>query len=137
MVLSILSIASAVALPAIAGFGKGGADDVVQEIASAYRAARGAAVSRGSTATVTVELATGTYWVTSKGTLESEQDTLRHGRLLSGRSARLWGGREGWLLTTFDSLGRARGPTLYISEGRDVYEVRVDPRTGAIDARAK
>ncbi len=137
VVIAIVGVAAAVVLPAFDRLGGGGAEEAVRELVSAYRAARGAAVTRGAPSRVTVELATGAYWVISEGASDTRADTLLRGTLRVGRSSRMVGGRDGWAVTAFDPLSRARGVPIYISEGAELFEVAVDPRTASIDVRRR
>lgn len=137
VVLSILGVAAAVVVPAFTGFVGGGAEEAVRELVSAYRTARDAAVRRGVPATVTIELSTGNYWAVSEPLSGGHPDTLRVGALPLGQGTRLLGGRQGWAVTAFDPLARARGVPVFISDGEKVYEVEVDARTAEIDARRR
>ena len=137
VVLSILGVAAAVVVPAFTGFVSGGAEEAVRELVSAYRTARNEAVTRGVGASVTIELSTGSYWVVSEPLIGGHADTLRAGALPLGQGTRLLGGRQGWAVTAFDPLARARGAPVFISDGEKVYEVAVDARTAEIDARRR
>ncbi len=137
VVFSILGAAAAVVLPELSNLSRGGSDQAVREIVSAYRTARDAATTRGVPVSVALELATGAYWVVVQPTAERGADTLRRDALPIGGGVRLLGGRGGWGVTTFDSQGQARGLPVYVSDAEGVYKIDVDPVTAAIDARRR
>ena len=137
VVLTLLAVTTAVALPAVASLTRPGAAETAGAVAAAYRTAHEAAMRRGVTATVTIELGTGSYWIVAERANGVWADTLRQGVLpLAGR-ARLRGGAEGWAVASFDPRGRARGAPLYVTANENEYEVLLDPRTAAIDARRR
>jgi prepilin-type N-terminal cleavage/methylation domain-containing protein len=136
VVLLIVAITAAVAVPNLARAtgGGAGADAVARDLVEAYHAARDAAASRGAPATVTLELRSGSYWITIARSAAAK-DTLRHGALPLTPSTRLSGGHDGWAETTFDPLGRSRNEPVMVAEGEDRYEVTVDAWTAAVDVR--
>lgn len=136
VVLLIVAITAAVAVPNLARAtgGGAGAGAVARDLVEAYHAARDAATSRGVPATVTLELRSGSYWISTPRSAAAK-DTLRHGTLPLTPSTRLSGGRDGWAETTFDPLGHSRNEPVTVAEGEDRYEITVDAWTAAVDVR--
>jgi prepilin-type N-terminal cleavage/methylation domain-containing protein len=137
VVLTILGVVVAVTTPSLARMLHDGADGVVREIVSVYGTAREAAATRGAPASVVLELATGAYLVVIEPSATAAVDTLRQGRLRIAPEIRLTGGHRGWLVTTFDPLGRSRGSPLLVSEGQDVREIATDPWTAAVSVQRR
>jgi len=135
VVLTILGVVAAVTTPSLARMLRGGADGVAHEIVSVYGTAREAAATRGAPASVVLELATGAFWVVISATPVA--DTVRQGRLRIAHEIRLTGGHRGWVVTTFDPLGRSRGSPLFVSEGQDVHEIAADPWTAAVSVQRR
>lgn len=137
VVLTILGIVAAVTAPGLARTLRGGADSVARDIVSVYGIARDAAATRGAPASVRLELATGAYWVVTEPSATAAVDTLRHGRLRLAPEIRLTGGHRGWVVTTFDPLGRSRGSPVFVSEGQHVHEIAADPWTAAVTVQRR
>jgi prepilin-type N-terminal cleavage/methylation domain-containing protein len=137
VVLTILGVVAAVTTPSLARMLRGGADGVARDIVSVYGTAREAAATRGAPASVVLELATGAYWVVTEPSATAAVDTLRQGRLRIAHEIRLTGGHRGWVVTTFDPLGRSRSSPLFVSEGQDVHEIAADPWTAAVSVQRR
>jgi prepilin-type N-terminal cleavage/methylation domain-containing protein len=137
VVLTVLGVVAAVTTPSLARMLRGGADGVARDIVSVYGTAREAAATRGALASVVLELATGAYWVVTEPSATAAVDTLRQGRLRIAHEIRLTGGHRGWMVTTFDPLGRSRGSPLFVSEGQDVHEIAADPWTAAVSVQRR
>jgi prepilin-type N-terminal cleavage/methylation domain-containing protein len=137
VVLLILAVVSAVAVPAFSRLVAHDAGDVARDVASAYRTARQAAVTRGSPATAALDLRTGAYVVFTGRSADRPADTLAAGVVRGNPAVRLSGGRDGWAWATFGPLGDARATPLMIEDGARRYELTVDPWTSAIDVRRR
>jgi len=137
VVLTILGVVAAVSVPSLVRMLRGGADSVARDVVSVYGTARDAATTRGAPASVLLELATGAYWVVTEPSTTAAVDTLRQGRLRLAPEIRLTGGHRGWVVTTFDPLGRSRGSPVFVSEGQNVHEIAADPWTAAVTVQRR
>ena len=137
VVLAILGVVAAVTAPGLARLLRGGADAVVHDIVTAYGEAREAAATRGAPTRVLLELGTGSYWVVVEPSLTTAVDTIRHERLQLTPEIRLRGGSRGWVVTTFDPLGRSRGRPVFVDEGQEIHEIVADPWTAAVSVRRR
>jgi len=129
VVLVIMGMLTTVAAPWIRGGRR--ADDAAQQLAMVYRDARDAAIERGASAALAVDLAGGLY-VVSISKPGGWEATLDSGRLELPADARLGGGRSGWAHVRFDPAGGIAGDRVTISDGGRQYEVETERWTGTI-----
>lgn len=134
VVMLILGVVGAVAVPAFAVFERNEGLEAAERLADAYREARKRATTRGTRVSVLVEGATATWAL-----VEGEGSDLRvvargalagPGSELGIRMVTAGAGRAA--LATFDALGRARADRVVFTHGGGSYTVAVDPWTSMI-----
>lgn len=135
VVLMIVGIAGAMVVPAFAG--RRDAETAASELAAIYRAAREAAADRAVVVTVTVDLRSGRYEVVTDPAERAAAQTLRTGTLRMSAGVRLGDAGAGWAVTSFDPFGRARGRSVLVRDGEELYEVSADPWTANVEARRR
>lgn len=136
VVLMILGVAGAMVVPALAG--KRAAETTASELAAIYRAARDAAVDRAVVVTVALDLRSGRYEVFTDPAEGAAAQTIRTGTLGMSSGVRLRGeSAAGWVVTSFDPFGRARGGWVEIADGEERYEVSTDPWTASVATRRR
>jgi type II secretion system protein H len=141
--LAIVGMIATVAVPALRS--RSGARATAQQLASIYEAAREAAIARGTSADVLLDLPNGVYYVVTEARPGRPADTIRKGQLGLPGGARLASQPtralhpvvDGRVVTTFDALGRARGADVVVADDRGRHAVVVtDPWTGASRVQA-
>jgi len=138
VVLTIVGITSVVVVPAFDRLGQGGAAQATAELVSALHATRDAAASRRVPAVLTLELASGRYWVVVDAPGTAGADTLQRGGLRRTPAIRIGIGRHaGWTTIAYDPLGRSRGGPVYISDDDAAYAIAVDAWNGAVVTRPR
>jgi prepilin-type N-terminal cleavage/methylation domain-containing protein len=135
VVLLIIGMAAAMAVPVAIRHEPRGPDATRQDAASLYASARWEALARGERTRVQIELATGSYVLLAERGAGGGIDTLRLGSLRLAAGTTLAGGRSGWSIATFDPLGRARADHLIIVAGGERRELVPDSWTGRPSGR--
>lgn len=138
VVLTIVGVTSVVVVPAFDRLSQGGAAQATAELVSALHATRDAAASRRVPAVLTLELASGRYWVVVDAPGTARADTLRQGGLRRTPGIQIGIGRPaGWTTIAYDALGRSRGGPVYISGGDAAYALVVEAWNGAVVTRPR
>jgi prepilin-type N-terminal cleavage/methylation domain-containing protein len=128
VVLAIIGVAATVVAPAFKRPGRD-ARTTSDAIATVYAGASRAATVRRMPVTVAIETASGQFTTLTEPAPGTPRDTIESGVLPLAAGARLSGGRDGWVLASFDAHGNARGPTIDIIQQQEHHEVRLDPWT--------
>lgn len=131
VVLTMLAIAGAVAVPAFRAPAERSAGAAARALRTVYADARGEAARRGVTIVVELETATGSWRMIADPDDGTAPRTLRAGALPLPAEGRVAGGREGSARASFGATGRARADRVVLSEGEERHEVTVDGWTGA------
>jgi prepilin-type N-terminal cleavage/methylation domain-containing protein len=128
VVLAIIGVAAAVVAPSFRRPGRD-ARTTSDAIATLYAGASRAATVRRVPVTVVIETASGRFTTLADPAPGTPRDTIDQGVLPLAAGARLSGGRDGWVVATFDAHGSARGPAIDIIQEQEHHEVRLDPWT--------
>lgn len=131
VVLLILGVVSAVALPDLASLRQPPARKAAGALAEVYRAAREAAAERGVTTTVAVRLDRGAFALYD-GPAAPGIEPVRRGSVLERSSPVRISGPGDWAFAVFSASGPARAPALRFMGGGEAYLLSVDEWTGAI-----
>ncbi|HEU4455789.1 MAG TPA: GspH/FimT family protein [Longimicrobium sp.] len=131
VVLMMLAIAAAVAVPAFRPPAERSAGAAARALRELYADARNQAARRGVAVVVELTTATGEWRLAADPEDGTAPRTLAVGTLPLPAEGRLAGGREGVARAAFSPLGRARADRVTITEGEVRHEVSVDGWTGA------
>jgi prepilin-type N-terminal cleavage/methylation domain-containing protein len=137
VVLVMMGIAAAGAVPAFRPPAERSAGAAARALRYVYADARGEAARRGTAVVVEVETATGKWRMGTDPVDGTAPRTLKVGALPLPAEGRVSGGEGGTARAVFGFTGRARAHAVTIGEGAERHEVRVDGWTGATvhDAR--
>lgn len=138
VVITIIGVVGAIAIPNFARTVRSDAQRAVVEVVAGYRMARALAVDRGATTALTMDLRSGEFWIVSESTPSAAGDTLRRGRV-DLRGTRVSSHDRGGELAVvrFDPFGMGGGDRITLSDGKERYDVVVDTWTGAIRAASR
>jgi prepilin-type N-terminal cleavage/methylation domain-containing protein len=129
VVLGVMGIVAAVAVPALRAPDEEGAGAAAETLRAVYAGARGEAAARGVPVRVVLETATDSFAVFAEP--EGERPLLlRAGRLPLPPDGSLAGGRAGRAQARFTPLGRARADRVTVTDGEGRHEVGADDWTG-------
>lgn len=140
VVLAVIGVAAAVAVPALRPGGTGPAGDAVEELVDLYRHGRRAAGRWGVPVRLEIDVSTGSYAMSAPTADPSSRpgtEVGRAGRLRSAGRVALRGGSSGRAVATFDPRGLARADRLVVSDGRESYLLSVHPWTSSLDVRRR
>ncbi|HYH83188.1 MAG TPA: GspH/FimT family pseudopilin [Longimicrobium sp.] len=133
VVLAMLAIAAAVAVPALRPPAERSAGAAADSLLHVLARARADAAARGTTVGVEVRAGDGGFSVIADGD-DGGRDTLRAGSLPLPAGGRVIGGRDGEARASFDAAGRARADRMAVTDEGGRIEIIVDPWSGAARA---
>jgi prepilin-type N-terminal cleavage/methylation domain-containing protein len=129
VVVLVIGIAAAVAVPALRASDEPSAAAAAETLRAVYGQAREASARRGEPVVVVLETATDSFAVIAEPEGGARQ-VLRAGRLPLPEEGSIAGGRNGRAHARFTPLGRARADRVALVDGADRHVVEVDPWTG-------
>ena len=130
VVLAMLAIAAAVAVPALRPPAERSAGAAADSLLHVLARARTDAAARGTPVHVEVRAGDGRFAVTADGE-DGARDTLRAGSLPLPPGGRASGGRRGTARMSFDASGRARADRVALTDEGGRIEIVVDAWSGA------
>jgi general secretion pathway protein H len=131
VVIIMLGIAAAVALPAFRPPAERSAGAAASALRGVYAHARELSARRGTPVVITLDVATGQWTSVTEPEDGSAAETLETGTLPLPAEGRITGGTDGVARARFHPLGRARADRVEIAEGEVRHAVTVDGWTGA------
>lgn len=133
IVLVILGLSAGLAVPTMLDWTRDGRPSgAVGEVLRVARDARTTSLRRGVGARLTIDPASGRYWITTEG---ADDPLYRTGQLSLADSHIV--GSEPRPSVRWDARGRALGDSIRLQTGRGLWIIAVDQWTGAPHAHAR